>query len=212
MSPRPRKASDDEVFAAAHRAMTRLGPGELTLGEIAAEAGVTASALVQRFGSKRELMLRLSSLLADSTGDLFAGLRAKHRTPLATLRAYAECMAELGPTPEALARNLTWLLVDLTDPGFKKNVQTQTRATEREIRTLLEDAFKAGELRPIAGRRANPAALARAVSALISGSLMSWAFYEEGSSKEWIRRDLAVMLGPYTSRSGSKGVEVGRRG
>jgi len=197
MSPRPRKASDDEVFAAAHRAMTRLGPGELTLGEIAAEAGVTASALVQRFGSKRELMLRLSSLLAASAGDLFAALRAKHKTPLATLRAYAECMAELGPTPEALARNLTWLLVDLTDPGFKKNVQTQTRATEREIRTLLEDAFKAGELWPIAGRRANPAALARAVSALISGSLMSWAFVQEGTSASWIRKDLDVVLGPY---------------
>jgi AcrR family transcriptional regulator len=205
MSPRPRKASDDEVFAAAHRAMTRLGPGELTLSEIAAEAGVTASALVQRFGSKRELLLRLSSLLADSTGDLFAGLRARHKSPLATLGAYAECMAQLGPTPAALARNLTWLLVDLTDPGFKRNVQTQARSTEREIRKLLDEAFKAGALVPIAGRKANPAALARAVSALISGSLMSWAFYEEGSSAAWIRRDLDVVLGPYLEK-GRKGV------
>jgi len=200
MSPRPRKASDEVVFAAAHRAMTRLGPGELTLAEIAAEAGVTASALVQRFGSKRDLLLRLSSLLADSTGDLFAGLRALHKSPLATLRAYAECMAELGPTPEALARNLTWLLVDLTDPGFKRNVQTQTRATEREIRKLLEEAFRAGELRPIAGRKANPAALARTVAAVISGSLMNWAFYEEGSAAAWIRRDLGMVLAPWTGR------------
>ncbi len=212
MSPRPRKASDDAVFAAAHRAMTRLGPGELTLAEIAAEAGVTASALVQRFGSKRELLLRLSSLLAENTGALFAGLRAQHRRPLATLRAYAACMAQLGPTPEALARNLTWLLVDLTDPGFKQNVQTQTHATEREIRRLLVEAFKAGELVPIAGRKANPAALARAVSALISGSLMNWAFYEEGTSEAWIRRDLEVVLGPYKpERIGSLTHRRGRK-
>ena len=197
MSPRPRKASDEEVFAAAYRAMNRLGPGDLTLADIAEEAGVTASALVQRFGSKRDLMLLLSGQVAGGTGHLFAGLRAANRSPLATLYAYAECMAGLGPTPAALARNLSWLLVDLTDPDFKRNVQAQTRSTEREIRKLIEEAFKAGELRQVDGRRVNYTALARVVSAQISGSLMSWAFYEEGTAASWIRRDLSVVLGPY---------------
>ena len=197
MSPRPRKASDEEVFAAAYRAMNRLGPSELTLADIAEEAGVTASALVQRFGSKRALLLRLSGQVAGGTAHLFAGLRAAHRSPLATLYAYAECMADLGPTPAALARNLSWLLVDLTDPDFKRNVQSQTRSTEQEVRKLIEEAFKAGELRPVDGRRINYTALARVVSAQISGSLMSWAFYEEGKASAWIRRDLSVVLGPY---------------
>ena len=49
MSPRPRKASDAEVFAAASRVMSRLGPAQVTLADIAAEAGLTAGALVQRF-------------------------------------------------------------------------------------------------------------------------------------------------------------------
>src|SRR4029453_14294582 len=53
MSPRRRKAEDADVFAAMGRVMRRVGPAELTLGAIAAEAGVTAGALVQRFGSKR---------------------------------------------------------------------------------------------------------------------------------------------------------------
>jgi len=197
MSPRPRKASDDQVFAAAYRAMTRLGPGELTLAHIAEEAGVTASALVQRFGSKRELLLALSTLAADGTAALFAGLRAAHRSPLAVLHAYADCMAELGPTPADFARNLSWLLVDLTDPGFKRNVQTQTRTTEREIRKLLEEAFKAAELRPIPGRKTSTAALARTVAAVISGSLMNWAFHEEGTAAAAIRRDLGVALSPW---------------
>ena len=197
MSPRPRKASDAEVFAAAYRAMNRLGPGELTLAHIAEEAGVTASALVQRFGSKRDLLLLLSSQVAGGSAELFAGLRASHRSPLATLYAYAECMAGMGPTPAALARNLSWLLVDLTDPDFKRNVHAQTKATELEVRKLIEEAFKAGELRQVNGRRVNYTALARVVSAQISGSLMSWAFYEEGTAAAWIRRDLSVVLGPY---------------
>jgi AcrR family transcriptional regulator len=200
MSPRPRKASDEEVYAAAFRAMNRLGPGELTLADIATEAGVTASALVQRYGSKRELLLTLSTMAAGGTADLFAGLRVAHRSPLATLFAYADCMADLGPTPAALARNLGWLLVDLTDSAFKRNVQAQTRATEKEIRKLIEEAFRAGELKPIAGRKPNYDALARATASLVSGSLMTWAFYEEGTAKAWIRRDLAAALEPYVAR------------
>lgn len=197
MSPRPRKASDEQVFAAAYRAMARLGPGEITLAHIAEEAGVTASALVQRFGSKRELLLVLSRQVAAGTGALFAGLRAAHTSPLATLFAYAECMAGLGPTPAALARNLSWLLVDLTDAAFRRNVQAQTRATEKELRRLLEEAFRAGELRPVRGKRVNYTALARVVAAQISGSLMNWAFYEEGTASTWIRRDLGVLLAPW---------------
>jgi AcrR family transcriptional regulator len=197
MSPRPRKASDEEVFAAAYRAMNRLGPGELTLADIAEEAGITASALVQRFGSKRELLLLLSSQVAGGTAHLFAGLRASHRSPLATLFAYADCMADLGPSPAALARNLSWLLVDLTDPDFKRNVQAQTRATEQEIRKLIDEAFKAGELRQVDGRRVNTAALARTVAAIVGGSLMNWAFHEEGPARTWIRKDLSVALSPW---------------
>src|SRR5258706_16391908 len=54
MSPRRRKAEDVDVFAALVRVMLRCGPADLTLRAIAAEAGVTAGALVPRFGSKRE--------------------------------------------------------------------------------------------------------------------------------------------------------------
>jgi AcrR family transcriptional regulator len=57
MSPRRRKVEDADVFAAMGRVMRRVGPAELTLRAIAKEAGVTAGALVQRFGSKRELIL-----------------------------------------------------------------------------------------------------------------------------------------------------------
>src|SRR5262249_59435646 len=57
MSPRRRKAEDADVFAALVRVMHRRGPAELTLREIAAEAGVTAGALVPRVGSERAVLL-----------------------------------------------------------------------------------------------------------------------------------------------------------
>lgn len=196
MSPRPRKVSDEEIFAAAYRAMTRLGPGELTLAEIAAEAGLTAGALVQRFGSKRELLLRLSDGAADGNAAFIRGLRKKHRSSIAVLRAYAECMADLASSPAALARNLAYLQIDLTDEDFRKRLLAQSRATRAAMIELLEDAVAGGEL----SRDADPAALAKTVETTLSGSLLTWAVYRDGTAAAWLRADLDAVLAPYLVR------------
>src|ERR671911_133510 len=108
MSPRPQKVTDDEVFMAAQRVMSRLGPGELTLADIAHEAGVTAGLLVQRFGSKRDLLLTLSQRFSGGTAEMFTELRRGRRSPLATLRAYSDCMANMAASPAAFARNFAY--------------------------------------------------------------------------------------------------------
>src|SRR5262245_32338985 len=193
MSPRPRKASDEEVFAATQRAMQRFGPTHLTLAEIASEAGLTAGALVQRFGSKRELMLAMMSRMADWPRQFFAELRAEHASPLAALYAYADCFAQMGETPATLAHHLSYLQLDLTDPDFYRHTSAQARATRAEMRSLLEAAVAAGELKP----DVDTAALARAVEVTVSGSLMTWAFYRDEPLAGWMREGLDGLFAPY---------------
>lgn len=196
MSPRLRKASDEDIFAAAQRAMTQRGPHELTLADIAAEAGVTPGRLVQRFGSKRALLLALSEQFAGSAGAVFGGLRAAHPRPLAALRAYAACMAGLAATPQALARNLAYLHVDLTDPDFRTHLLANARATRRHLAALLDDAAAAGELRAGVDTRS----LARLIDTVVNGSLMTWACYRDGSAAAWLRRDVDALLLPYVAQ------------
>jgi AcrR family transcriptional regulator len=176
--------------------MTRLGPGELTLADIAAEAGVTAGALVQRFGSKRELLLQLSAGAADANAAFIRGLRRKHRSPLAALRAYAECLADLAASPAALARNLAYLQIDLTDLDFRKHLLAQAQATRVAIVELLRDAVDVGELVPDTDTRA----LARAVETALSGSLLTWASYRAPGAARWLKDDLNAVLRPYQTK------------
>ncbi len=215
MSPRPRKASDEEIFAATHRAMMRLGPSRLTLAEIAAEAGVTAGALVQRFGSKRGLQLALMSQMADWPREMFAQLRAAHRSPLATVYAYADCFAQMGETPATLAHHLSYLQLDLTDPDFLEHTSAQARATRVELRNLLDAAVEAGELAP----GVDTAVLARGVEVTVSGSLMTWAFYRDKPLGDWMREDLDRLFATYrgTADGGKRrrrtaGVKAARKG
>lgn len=191
--PRPRKASDEQIFAAAQRAMARLGPGELTLAAVAAEAGVTAGALVQRFGSKRELLLALTGQASASPEGYLGALRRKHRSPLQTLRKYAGCTAGLAASPAALARNLAYLQIDLTDAEFRGHLATQARNTRAGIARLLTEAQQVGELVPAA----DPQALARTVETVLSGSLLTWAFYQEGPASRWLADDLEAVLRPW---------------
>jgi AcrR family transcriptional regulator len=193
MSPRPRKVTNSQLFAATHAVMSRVGPRELTLAAIAKEADVTAAVLVQRFGSKRALLLALSEKYARDAGALVAALAKQHASPLSALRAYADCMADMAASPAALARSLAYLQIDLTDSDFRKHLVKQARATHLGLRRLVAAAAEAGEL----ARDVKPAQLTRTIEAVLSGSMLTWAFYREGTAAQWMRTDLEAVLGPY---------------
>jgi len=176
--------------------MSEVGPRELTLSAIATRAGVTAAVLVQRFGSKRALLLALFEETANGANEFMAALAKQHASPLAALFAYADCMSGMAASPAALARNLAYLQIDLTDPDFHKRLVKQARATRAGLRRLVEAAAKAGEL----SRNVKSAQLARTIEATLSGAMLTWAFYQEGSAAKWIRTDLEAVLAPYLRR------------
>jgi AcrR family transcriptional regulator len=201
MSPRPLKVTDDQLFAAVHAAMNKVGPRDLTLAAIAREAGVTAAVLVQRFGSKRALLLALTEKFAEQAGELIPGLVAQHRSPLAALRAYVACMAVMAPSRAALARSLAYLQLDLTDPDFRKYLMKQARATHSGLTRLLQRAVDDGELTA----DASPARLARAVEAMVTGSMLSWGIYQEGTAADWMRADVDMLLAPHLTKRRRQG-------
>ena len=207
MTPRPRKASDDEIFAATQRVMMRVGPGDLTLAQIAGEAGITAGALVQRFGSKRELLLAVTSRFAESVGEMFEQLRAGSKTALDTIYLYADCMAQMGESPAALAHHLQYLQMDIADPDFHKTALAQAQATRASLERLVGEAISAGDL----PRDADAALIARAIEVTITGSLWTWAFYQQGTASSWMRQDLDALMALWrTSFNSSKEGRSGR--
>src|SRR3954469_24983710 len=137
MSPRRRKAEDADVFAALVRVMERVGPTEITLRAIAAEAGVTAGALVQRFGSKRALLLAHARYAAE-TGDIGIDVREAETfsSPLEALRALTTVHAQLAPSPRAAVRNLAYLQNDLADPALRRHLLKMSRAARAHYEQL----------------------------------------------------------------------------
>src|SRR6202035_4594393 len=146
MAPRPRETSDAEILAATARVMQRRSPVELTLADVAKEAGVVPATIIQRFGTKRELLLaNCRAWTADVAGQ-FAAARAKYGSPIRTLiDMFSECNS-FAAAPESMANALAYLQIDLTDPEFHAVLLIQFATTRDETKKLLDDAVAAREL------------------------------------------------------------------
>jgi AcrR family transcriptional regulator len=196
MSPRPRTTSDQQLLTAVHQVVTRLGPN-LTLADVAKEAGVSAATLVQRFGSKRGMLLAFASLAAEGTDEEFAAIREKHPDTLEAIREVVRCYAQmLASSPEAVSNGLAFLQVDLSDPDFHRYALAQARATLAELKNLLDAGVKSGRLVKCDTRK-----LASALNAIISGSMLSWAVLRDGTSEEAMQEAVDVLIRPYLAPS-----------
>ena len=184
------------MFAALVRVMRRRGPADLTLREVAAEAGVTAGALVQRFGSKRAMVLA-HARYAAVTGDTGVALPAPQTSsPLESLRSVTTLYAELAGSPRAALRNLAYLHNDLADPVLRRHLLRMSRAARAHYQQLVVAAVAAGEL----NTDVDVDALARTIEVTLRGSLLNWALYRKGTAAEWLREDLDAALRPYRAR------------
>jgi AcrR family transcriptional regulator len=192
MSPRRRKVEDLDVYAALVRVMLRRRPEELTLREVAAEAGLTAGALVQRFGSKRAMLLA-HARHAAVTCDTGVAVPQRASSPLDKLRSVTEMYAQLAGSPRAAVRNLAYLLNDLGDPALRRHLLRLSRTARVWYEQLLTEAIAAGELRGVIDSQS----LARLIEATLRGSFLGWALYREGPAGDWLRADLDAMLRPY---------------
>jgi len=194
MAPRPRETSDAEILAATARVMQRRSPVELTLADVAKEAGVHPATIIQRFGTKRELLLANCRVWTADVPGQFAAARAKYGSPMKTLIGmFAEC-SSFAATPESMANALAYLQIDLTDPEFHAVLLTQFVTTRDETKKLLDDAVAARELKPC-----DTAQLARLVQQVNGGAMLDWAVYRKGTLAAWIGRSLEALLAPYRS-------------
>lgn len=189
---RPRTVADADILMALHAVVGRLGPARMTLADVGAEVGLSAAALVQRFGSKRGLLLAFARAGAETADMCFTGVRAAHASPLDALLAAATLMTRSMGSPEELANGLAFLQMDIGDREFRAHALESFRKTQAGYKALLDDAVKAGELAPC-----DTSKLAHAVSAVSGGSLIAWAVWQKGTAERWVRRDLETLLAPY---------------
>ncbi len=194
MSPRPRTVQDSTILEAAITVLGRMGSDRMTLADVGGEAGLSAATLVQRFGSKRELMLSALKFATDGMEVRFEAASKSHDSPLEAI--FASAMDRAGPLggPEALANLLAFYLSDFSDPDFRALAAENTRRAVAGYKRMLDEAVAAGEL---AESYVDTTQLSETIYSLTMGSLLTWTVTGEGSFRSRVRRDLDILLRPF---------------
>ncbi|MFI7643828.1 TetR/AcrR family transcriptional regulator [Nonomuraea sp. NPDC049400] len=188
---RPRTVSDEQVLAGAARVIARVGPARLTLAEVGREVGLSAATVLQRFGSKRGVLLAVARHGADAL-PLQVAAAQDASAPTAALIDVLAGIAGGIRSSEEFANHLAFLLLELADPQFQQISSDYTVAVERAIADVLAAGQAAGELiSDDLGR------LPRAIHAAYNGALLTWGLAGDGSPAEQVRDQLTLLLGPY---------------
>lgn len=196
MCPRPRTVDDAEILAATGRVIGRVGPAKLTLARVAEEVGLAPATLIQRFGSKRDLLIAFAESGRGDPEQFLAQLREQHDSPLAVLREFLFCFAQMASTPEEMANHLAAFQMDLTDPELRLLALEVLEWNETTVADLLNEALVAGE---VGG--CDPLEFAPILLAVTQGSLLNWAIHRKGTARDWIAHHVDMTLRPYLSHS-----------
>ncbi|WP_042372895.1 TetR/AcrR family transcriptional regulator [Streptacidiphilus neutrinimicus] len=184
---------DSAILNAAAHVMGRTGPAGLTLALIAAEVGLAPATLVQRFGSKRGLLLALSARTVADVDASATRVRAEHDAPLAALDALVAGLWPAELTPEEYANHLAFLCTDLADAEARAHALAAHEAQDRATAALLAEAVERGDLRA----DTDVGALTAAVQAAVTGAGLLWSLDHRATLPERRRDALHGVLAPH---------------
>jgi AcrR family transcriptional regulator len=199
--PRKKLLTDAAVLAAAGRVFAQVGPARFTLQDVAREAGLAPATLLQRFGSKRALMLAFAEHAAGTARRPFEQAKLQVGEPLGALRAALLIASRATKDRQELTHSLAFLLEDLADEELRQHAARHARWTEASIRELLDCAVARGQL-----AEHDTARLARALQAAWNGALIQWALRGRGSLGAWISAVVDTVLEPHLLALAARGV------
>lgn len=181
------------MLAAAAAAVAAVGPAALTLAEIGSRAGLSPATLLQRFGSKRGLLLALARHDAQALPRQLAEAANADAPVAALINAFGRLAASVRTSAE-FANHLAFLMLDLTDPQFQQVSRDYAHAVEVAIDHVLDASRAAGELDTSSLGEAH---LARAVHAAYNGALVTWGMTGQGHPGKEVTRQLSQLLTPH---------------
>ncbi|URM89559.1 TetR/AcrR family transcriptional regulator [Streptomyces sp. MRC013] len=190
---RPRSAAaDTAILEAARAALAELGWSGLSMGDVAARAGVAKTTLYRRWAGKNELVV-------DAVAVLFDGLELPDRGSLAAdVEGVVRQFAALLARPEARTALMAVVSEATRDEPLRERIRVSI--VERQKRLVLEGRVRAqarGELPATpAGRDGEADAADDLIFDVIAGTVVHRALVSgQPVDEEWIGRLTTLLLG-----------------
>lgn len=180
---RRKTVPDQAVLEYALRLISMDGSSSLTFSKLAASCGLSASTLVQRFGSKQQLIETALQHAWDRLDEQTSqAIAAAERTPRGAIQILTRLSATYGDIDE-YADGLLILREDLRDPASR----SRGTAWGKRLTTALNDCFTTT---PQA-----PESTGQLMATHWQGALLWWGFDPTSDIETYVRTTLTDLLG-----------------
>lgn len=185
--PRPKKVTDEEILDIALRLIHEREPSALTFAVMARETKLSGATLVQRFGTKEDMvqkaLLHAWQQLEQRTEDL---ARTAAKSAQGAVELLLALTGALG-TVESHADGLQVLREDFRNPVLRARGVAWTR----HLSSVLEECF--------AGEEKAPSGIGHMLMTQWQGALVLWGFTEDVPSETYMRDCLSGFVSAYMS-------------
>lgn len=173
--PRPKRVSNEEIFAAALGLLERHGLNGFTLTDAANAVGLSRPAIIQRFGDRDGLLRRLAAYEVEATRayvesfDLVAG-------PQGLWRFLSEIVRSMG-TGKGFSVRVTMAALEANDPDLRAKAFARYSMVQSAVAARLPGRADAGEI-------------ALFLHGVIAGASMQWVTQAEGDLSAYVLKRL----------------------
>ncbi|WP_441250201.1 TetR/AcrR family transcriptional regulator [Kitasatospora sp. McL0602] len=196
---RPRSATADRAILDATRdALAELGWGGLTMGHVAARAGVAKTTLYRRWPSKNELVV-------EAVASLFDDLEMTDQGSLqADIESVVTRFAGLLARPETQAALLALFAEGSRDPELRQRIRERIVDPQKYlVQQGRAQAQQRGELRPDSDDTAACAEIDIIFDTIAGTVEHRMLVIGEPVTPEWVHRFTALLLHPLRDLAGA---------
>ncbi len=192
---RTKTRNDEDILASIGQYLIREGIATFTFEKLSKEVGLSQATLVQRFGSKRSLLLQLAQQNSQAIIALFRTTTQQYADePIkAIVQGFGGFVAGVKDKGN-MAANLAFLQLAIQDPEIHSAIADSIHQLENMTIILLQSALDNKALQP----GTDTVALARLVFTIYNGTIINWAMLNDTTDIQTeLTHNLQMIFKPY---------------
>ena len=188
--PRKKKTEDSVILKMILRVIIKQGATTFSLEDLSKETGLSPATLLQRFGSKKEILHKAIELANHDLQNDLTNRPVGNKSPLQeVMDIYMEFSAPFL-NPSDVASGLDILKLDITEERLNHLTRNYFEIRRNKIESLIILARVNGEI----SADINADELAWNLECLWQGSIMMWALTGEGLLHDWMKERFSTYL------------------
>jgi AcrR family transcriptional regulator len=182
--PQKKRIDDQSVLEKALVVISEHGPDRFTLADVGKAVGLAPATLMQRFGSKQQLLIQAAKQAAVKLKRDLEELKGKQLSWDQELIQLLSAMPEGFGSRQDIANSLGVLKLDMVDPELHPIARHLFEALRQRIQELLQQGQSCGELE--ASLDIDVATWE--LDALRHGLVIQWTLSGNGTLQKWLEK------------------------